>query len=386
MMAGAGRPRGPVCWAVLVGLLAFVVWTSAAIAGSAGPETTVAQAAQEEATPPFPGMAPQDPGSGSEDKPVSQQDTAGPVARTIALIIEQQRAWHRELAGTVRALRREASFETGFALILAAFLYGLFHAAGPGHGKAIIGTYLLTQPTALRRGLALSTLSALLQGVVAIVLVGAGFLLFGLVRQDVELSALWFERISFLLVAIIGLALIVRSVRSLRRSFGGGAKPVHHLHDGDHHAHAHVHDHGKEGAHHHHGHAHEHGAECDHAVHVDPAQASDWREGLGIILAIGLRPCSGALLVLFMAFILHLYVAGIVAVVAMSVGTALAVSVLALATVYARGAAGRLAGVIDSTAAARVGSVVALAGGVLVSGLGVTLLIASMESAAPAPF
>ena len=52
------------------------------------------------------------------------------------------------------------------------FLYGVFHAAGPGHGKAVISSYLFANNETWRRGVVLSCASAMLQALVAILLVG----------------------------------------------------------------------------------------------------------------------------------------------------------------------------------------------------------------------
>ena len=52
------------------------------------------------------------------------------------------------------------------------FAYGVFHAAGPGHGKAVISSYLVATGEGFRRGVALSALAALAQALAAIALVG----------------------------------------------------------------------------------------------------------------------------------------------------------------------------------------------------------------------
>lgn len=288
----------------------------------------------------------------------------GPLSRLLPWIMAEQRAWHAELARTVQALRGEASPATAWALILAAFLYGMFHAAGPGHGKAVMATYLLTQPAALRRGLVLSVLAALLQGGVAIALVEICFTLLGLVHRDMLASAVWLERASYACVMLLGVLLVVRAGRQVwralatrHRAMAGPATGCGHRH-------------------HHHGHGD--GAACSHVVPVRPT--AGWREGLGVILAIGVRPCSGALLVLLMAHVVELRWAGIAAVAAMSTGTALAVSGLATATVYARSLAGKLTDWTAGSMAAIGGSVVALLGGGVVAALGGALLAASLSA------
>ena len=64
-------------------------------------------------------------------------------------------------------------------------------------------------------------------------------------------------------------------------------------------------------------------------------RAGNWRTSLGVVFSIGLRPCSGAILVLVFARAVDLPLAGVAAVAAMSMGTAATVVMLATAAVYA---------------------------------------------------
>jgi len=97
-------------------------------------------------------------------------------------------------------------------------------------------------------------------------------------------------------------------------------------------------------AHYGHGHGdeeHEHGHA--HAVTADQIRGS-WREQLGVVAAVGMRPCSGALIVLAFALSQGLLVAGIVAVILMGLGTAITTGVLAALAVGFKGLARGLAG------------------------------------------
>lgn len=75
-----------------------------------------------------------------------------------------------------------------------------------------------------------------------------------------------------------------------------------------------------------------------------PVEQGSWRRAAAVVLSVGLRPCSGALLVLAFAHTLGIAAIGTMAAVAMAVGTAITVSVLAVLAVGARGLALRLAG------------------------------------------
>jgi len=205
-------------------------------------------------------------------------------------------------------------------LVGVSLLYGVFHAAGPGHGKAVIAAYLGTSRTRLRRGLALSVLSALVQGIVAVMLVEVvvGLLSYSLRRTQGAAAQL--ENISFALVAVLGAVLLFRSARTLYQRWHQPKRGAGTLFSGGGKMQAYCADCG--------------GLHLLAGAHID--QPLTWRASLPIVLAIGLRPCTGAILVLLVAHSLGLRWAGIAAVLAMSLGTAATVSLLATAAVSFR--------------------------------------------------
>ncbi len=285
---------------------------------------------------------------------------------------EQQREFYRAMNTALGSLKQD--WTAFWVLGGLSFLYGVFHAAGPGHGKVVISSYMLANETQLVRGVTLSVLSALLQSVVAIgfVLVAAGVL--GLTSIAMGEVANWIGIASYALVALLGLWLIARKV------FGWGHSHAHGSDLADK-AHAHLHA-GEHDHHHHHGHGHHHhhaveGAH-EHAHVVTPqATMGSWREQLGVVLAVGLRPCSGALVVLVFALSQGLLAAGVASVLLMGVGTAITVAVLAILAVSAKGLARRVGG-IDNPATALIMWWVELLGAVAVFAFGVLLLIASI--------
>ena len=262
-------------------------------------------------------------------------------------------------------MKAEGSVTAAWALISLSFLYGVFHAAGPGHGKAVLSTYLVTQPTALKKSLALAAASSFMQGVTAIVVVMGVLTVLGVALRSSGMIVQWLEAASFALVACVGAWLIWRSLRVLFPQLvpaGGG----HHHHH---------HDHG-------HGHHHDHDCDahgCGHTHMPTPQQASaagSLREMAGVVFSIGVRPCSGAILVLVFAQVAGMTLAGIAAVLAMSAGTALAVALIALAAVGLRDGAWAVTRLDD----ARVEKAVhwlAIAGGVVLVLMGSLFAYAS---------
>src|SRR5579871_2278582 len=84
-------------------------------------------------------------------------------------LLVKQAEFYRLLSGTIRNARTDGS--AVWLLMGLSFTYGIFHAAGPGHGKAVISSYLVANQETARRGIALSFVSALLQSLVAVLVV-----------------------------------------------------------------------------------------------------------------------------------------------------------------------------------------------------------------------
>lgn len=332
----------------------------------------------------------------------------GPFAGTLQWINTQQQAFYRTLTGALKAMRDDGS--NLWILIGLSFAYGVFHAAGPGHGKAVISSYMLANEVALRRGVVLSFASALLQGLTAIVLMSIVFLALRGTSISMTDAARFLETVSFGLIAVFGAWLLWRklsgmmrrspapepapqAMHSLSAAHAGNHAHEHHDHStcghAHHHDHAHDHDHGHDGhSHdcgHDHGHAHGPGEvcpSCGHSHAPDPALLSgerfDWKTASTAIAAVGIRPCSGALIVLTFAFLNSLWLGGMLSVIAMSIGTAITVSILATLAVTAKNWAIALSG--SDRASNRVHNVIEIGGAAMVMLLGLTLLAASLTA------
>lgn len=255
----------------------------------------------------------------------------------MALVIEMQRKFHAQLATHIRAVAEDTA-TYGWGLIGLSFAYGVFHAVGPGHGKAVIATYLGTHRESIRKGIGISMTSALLQALVAITLVSVTVNLLRLRFADIDNYGEEMALVSYILIMLLGLLLSVSALRRLFRlkSSTGLAQLVarskndqpqagHHDHDHDH---DHEHDH-----HHHDAHAAEH-CGCNHALVADVNQS--WWQTLAVIFSVGIRPCSGAIVVLIYAHLVGVFHYGIAATLFMGLGTGLSVSAIALGSQYAR--------------------------------------------------
>ena len=269
-------------------------------------------------------------------------------------ILAKQAEFYRMLSGAIRAAKTDGS--AAYTLIGISFLYGIFHAAGPGHGKAVISSYVVANDETWKRGVFLSFASAMLQAVTAVAIVGIAAALLGATARSMGDAVRVIEIVSYGLIVLIGLRLVwVKGgalVKLLRgESAHGNHEHGHHAHD--HHCHGHDHQHGQRHDHahdHHHAHDHPHdhddGHAWGHAHAPEPAELKgrDWmRRGLAAIVAVGLRPCSGAILVLVFALAQGLFWLGVVSTFAMGIGTAITVAAIAVFAVAARGAAARFA-------------------------------------------
>ena len=282
-------------------------------------------------------------------------------------IFAQQQHFFRALQAALKLIR-DGGNGGALTLIALSFAYGIFHAAGPGHGKAVISSYMFANEVALKRGIMLSFASSLAQAFSAVVLVGAGFLLLRGAALTMTDAAWFLEMASYAMIAGFGALLLWRKLN--------GPKQVTAQSE-------HQHDETCT-----HGINEKHASQsssfscesCGHSHAPDPAQLSgrdvSLRDAWGIIAAVGLRPCTGATVVLSFALLNGLYAAGLMSVLVMALGTAITVSALAAVAVYAKGAAMAFSG----ARANWVGNTIEIAGACLVLILGLGLFYAGLNA------
>jgi nickel/cobalt transporter (NicO) family protein len=297
------------------------------------------------------------------------------------LMAEQSWLTHL-IAAKVHALHGQPSAAWG--LIGLGLAYGVVHAAGPGHGKAVLASYMLANEKSVKRGAVMALMAALLQALIAIALVGAAGFVFRATASEMNHAADWIVLASYGSVAAIGAWLVWRKggalvaafsrhvdgqraaasapayagVRWRRPAFslsaaafragppGGGATPI---------------------------------EACGHAHAPDPAELNgpfSWRDAAGTVIAAGARPCSGAILVLVFAMAQGLFAAGVAAAFAIAIGTAVTTGALAWMAVFAKSAAMRLAAG-ESSRLALVAKGFEFAAALAVLAFGVALLVGS---------
>ncbi len=254
------------------------------------------------------------------------------VGGIVGWLLSKQSEFYREMSSTIRAARSDG--HAVWTLLGISFAYGIFHAAGPGHGKAVISSYLVANQETARRGIVLSFASAMMQSLVAVVIVGVCALLLNATARTMCGAERTIEIASYALIAAFGARLVwtkggdfIRALQVQRPVLAMAAAA--HRHDHDHH------------------HDHDHDEHCGHSHGPVPGELAGpggWRRGFGAIFAVGLRPCSGAILVLVFALAQGLFWAGVAATFVMGLGTAVTVAAIAVVAVSAKDLARRLSG------------------------------------------
>lgn len=311
-------------------------------------------------------------GTPSASPEAKQSETKPPASslteRWYAAIRRWQSQLTRSLAEEVRAYKEQGALAPVLGILLVSFLYGVAHAAGPGHGKVATAAYFGANKAAATQGITMSALIGVVQALTAIVFVGAFALIFKVSQTETLRSVTYVEAASFALIAGVGLWIAWGGIVGRGCSHSHGPVRAHHGHDHAHHARGHTHDHA-----HGHDHAHRH----DHAhTHHKEAKAT-LGSMLPVALASGLRPCTGAVLVLLFTLSQGIFEIGVIATFVMSLGTFLVVAAIGLVAIYARRAASRAGGKSERLANAAQRSF-SLIGGLIVFGFGALFLHSSL--------
>lgn len=203
-----------------------------------------------------------------------------PVADRIAAM---QRELNRTISREMRAVRESGSPKALLVVTGIAFLYGVLHAAGPGHGKLVVSSFFLARESRVVGGVLAGFAISFLQAFTSIVLVALLAVVLGGPGLDVLGRSVWVEAFSYGLIVLIGVAIAVSAVRG------------HHHHEED----------GR-------------------------------RTSLGLIVAAGLTPCASALIIMLFALTHGVLLVGIVATLIMAIGMGITVSLVGIATILGR--------------------------------------------------
>ncbi|MEB5707198.1 nickel/cobalt transporter [Pantoea anthophila] len=244
-------------------------------------------------------------------------------------ILLQSVLWQKDLHRQMTQLLQQVAeqpHQAGLSLVIFSLLYGVLHALGPGHGKVVIATFLATHPARVKTSIRLTLLASLLQGSVAIGLVTVMLVILQTSSRQLHLSSFWLEKGSYLLVIGLGVLMGYRALRALWRALRPRPAPLfrafqpHHQHDAQ--------------------------CGCGHAHLPTPQQMQgsvSLKTQLLVVVSMGLRPCSGAIMMLLFAKVIGVYGWGVISAAVMALGTALTISAIGVLVQQARSVAQRLA-------------------------------------------
>ncbi|MGL3999787.1 nickel/cobalt transporter [Pantoea eucalypti] len=244
-------------------------------------------------------------------------------------ILLQSVLWQKDLHRQMTQLLQQVAeqpHQAGISLVIFSLIYGVLHALGPGHGKVVIATFLATHPSRVRTSIRLTLLASLLQGSVAIVLVTVMLVLLKTSSRQLHLSSFWLEKGSYLLVIGLGVMIGYRALRALWLALRPRPTPVFRAFQPQH--------------------QHDEHCGCGHAHLPTPQQMNgnvSWKTQMLVVVSMGLRPCSGAIMMLLFAKVIGVYGWGILSAAVMALGTALTISAIGLLVQQARSVAQRLA-------------------------------------------
>lgn len=314
----------------------------------------------------LPSQAQQKADAPSEARAPATARQASTSDRIWAWMLAKQAQYKQSMSAAVRDLRTGQSLYPALLICSLAFAYGVIHAAGPGHGKAVISSYVLANERMLRRGIMLSFLSALIQALSAITFVGILAIVLKATSMTMRSAEAWSETLSWAFVALVGAWLLYRQIRLLWQAPAANASPAHAL--------DHSHDH-----------AHGPNCSCGHSHAPDARQLDgdmSLTKAFAIAFAVGIRPCTGALTLLFLTLTQGVLWVGILATFAMAMGTAIMVSLLACMAIGSRELANRFAGE-GSPWSWRLERAAGLTGSSLILLMGTVFFIGSLQHTAP---
>lgn len=281
----------------------------------------------------------------------------------------------KTLTSYLQQFKKTNDYTFAVMMIGLSFLYGLVHAAGPGHGKVVVSSYIMANNQTMRRGIFLSFLSSLVQGTVAVSLVAIPALIFNASGTTIKKLGLQFTQFSYILIILLGIYLLYSLLyKKWKNNRSHSSKNTNdHAHD-----HAHTHNHN-------HDHDHDENCGCGHS-HIPRAEEVqgkwDLAKIVSLVLSVGLRPCTGALYVLALALIKGVFWIGVLSVYAMALGTAITISLVTMTVV-----GGRKFAYFSSGSNSRLGSYVydvcTLGGAVMIIFFGTVLLSSSFTPVSP---
>lgn len=202
---------------------------------------------------------------------------------------------HKRLKTYLYNIKNHSSKADIFWLILFAFFYGLLHAAGPGHGKTLVASYLISNRHPLQKALTMSLLIGAVHVFSAFLLTAGMLMVLNLVFSTaMQQTTLILTRLSGGLIILIAAYLAVKKIRAYaisRHHQTGVADTGFPLTNSE-------------------------TSSCSCAACKGTSHTTD----IMVVITAGIVPCPGTVTVFLFAISLQLYLVGFLAAAAMSLG------------------------------------------------------------------
>ena len=268
-----------------------------------------------------------------EKSPERVSETPAPQHSFLLKITLWQQQLKRKMAALIRQAKTEKRIMPLMVVILMAFGYGVLHAAGPGHGKAVAMSFMLSRKVNLGGGLLFGTLIALFHGLSGILCVlGLRFILQQGVFGGLESVSRITQTISFSLIVLLGLAIVIKN----SYCFFSGNEAVHFVENG-------------------------------------PSKAGQKRF-LPWALAVGLVPCPGVVMVLLFCLSMDAFMLGLLLSVVISLGMAATIGFVIVAVVLGKDFSLKF---VSERRVVKVEQCMSILSGVAITTLGVLFLIST---------
>jgi ABC-type nickel/cobalt efflux system permease component RcnA len=238
----------------------------------------------------------------------------------LKLLVEYQYILNKEISSTIRSVNDESSITVSLTVLAIAFIYGLVHAAGPGHGKALVAFYFTSNKSNYKKAFKMGYMIAIVHAISALgVTFGIYFIIKTMFRQNFnEISEISMS-ISAVMIMLVGLYLIWHSYSHRREKEQNIKKP----------------------------------------------EKSEYAVAFGA----GIVPCPGVMTIVLFCIMLKKFLLGILAAITMSIGMGLTISIAGILSIALNKKAG---GFLESKA-----FILEIIGGFLVLSLGVFLFLAT---------
>ena len=235
----------------------------------------------------------------SSDKPVEETEKKqiqypGFVQNFIRIISSVQHKLNDKISTLALTIKEEKSKKPIFIIMVITFIYGMLHALGPGHGKTVTFSYFLSQRAEIRKGIVVGSIIGLLHALSAITIV---LILYFIIKQSflstsIEDLRRIIKLISYGIIIVIGLFLVIKSIIDLKKN--------------------------------------------SHSEENDIQQMGNNRSIIPFALAIGITPCTGAVIVLLFAISMDIIAIGIISTLIMGLGMTTTISLVGVSTILTK--------------------------------------------------